>query len=327
MSRSSPQPPHEDTRSSSLPSFNPFAIESITPSSPESANGLVTPPATPQKKKDTNGKASNQSTPTRVGKALGRFALKVTTGPKRKMLSALFTQEDDTVDVLVREYVDFVSQHPEIKAVDRKKGVQNMGRCIHVASYIPLSPPSATLIVDKQEMLALLFARDVKYIYSCMLTDNRDLEEVTAAVGKTLNSFIIEFKSPDKSAQTSVVRTQSPATHLVYRFLGLSKCRSAAIDVPENSAWLFLYLHQLIYEKTAITYPTESGMHGRTKQQIQTAVNRDINALCNAKFGAGALSKNDKANNKVSPPGLLLTFPEIYVIPPQVVQSYRQQAE
>jgi hypothetical protein len=67
------------------------------------------------------------------------------------MLSALFSQEEeDAVDVLVREYVDFVSQHLEIKAVDREKGVQNMGRCIHIASYIPLSPPSANLIVNKQ---------------------------------------------------------------------------------------------------------------------------------------------------------------------------------
>jgi hypothetical protein len=152
-------------------------------------------------------------------------------------------------------------------------------------------------------MMALLFARDVKYIYSCILSDNRDLEEVIAAVRKTLNSFIIEFKFPDKSSPTSVVGTQSRATHLVYRFLGLFKFRSAVVDVPENTTWLFLYLHQLMYEKTAIAYPTESGIHGQTKQQIQRAVNRDINGLCNAKFRAGTLSKNDKANNKYpSPP-------------------------
>ena len=64
-------------------------------------------------------------------------------------------------------------------------------------------------------------------------------------------------------------------------------------------AWLFLYLYQLIYEKTAIAHRAESGMHGQTEQQIRTAVNRDLKALSNAKFGAGALSKNDEANNKV----------------------------
>jgi hypothetical protein len=230
------------------------------------------------------------------------------------MLSVLFSQEDDdAADARVKEYVEFVSQHPEIKAVDGKTGVKNMGRFVHVASYIPLSPPSATPIaatpiVTKEEMMALLFARDVKYIHSCILSDNRDLEEVIAAVGKTLNSFISEFKSPDESAESSFIRTESPVTHLVYRFLGLSKFSSTAIAVPENTAWLFLYLHQLIYEKTAIAYPSESGMHLQTKQQIQTAVNRDINALCNAKFGPGTLSKNDRANNKVLPFHLLLIF-------------------
>ena len=229
------------------------------------------------------------------------------------MLSVLFSQEDDdAADARVKEYVEFVSQHPEIKAVDGKTGVKNMGRFIHVASYIPLSPPSAapitaTPIVTKEEMMTLLFARDVKYIHSCILSDSRDLEEVTAAVGKTLNSFISEFKSP--STKSSFVRTESPVTHLVYRFLGLSKFSSTAIAIPENTAWLFLYLHQLIYEKTAIAYPTKSGMHLQTKQQIQTAVNRDINVLCNAKFGPSTLSKNDRANNKVLPFHLLLIFP------------------
>ena len=231
------------------------------------------------------------------------------------MLSVLFSQEDDdAADARVKEYVEFVSQHPEIKAVDGKTGVKSMGRFIHVASYIPLSPPPATPIaatstVIKEEMLTLLFARDAKYIHSCILSDSRDLEEITTAVGKTLNSFISEFKSPDESTESSFVRTESPVTHLVYRFLGLSKFSSTAVAVPENTAWLFLYLHQLIYEKTAIAYPTESDMHLQTKQQIQTAVNRDINALCNAKFGPGTLSKNDRANNKVLPFRLLLIFP------------------
>jgi hypothetical protein len=82
----------------------------------------------------------------------------------------VFSQEDDVeetlMDVLVREYVDFVSQYPEIKAVDVKKGDNNVGRCIHVASYIPLSPPPTTPIANKGEMMALLFARDLKYIFS-----------------------------------------------------------------------------------------------------------------------------------------------------------------
>ena len=201
-----------------------------------------------------------------------------------------------------------MSQHPEIKAVDVKKADKNMGRLVHVASYIPLSPPPTTPIINKGEMMALLFARDLKYIFFCTLSDSRDIEEVSAAVGKTLNSFISEFKPPDKNAKTTLVRTESPVAHLVYRFIGLSKFGTAAIKVPEDAAWLFLYLHQLMYEKTAIAYPTESGMHNKTKQQIQTAVNRDIKALSNAKFGPGSLSKNDEVNNKVLPPSFAADF-------------------
>jgi len=220
------------------------------------------------------------------------------------MLSVLFSQDNDhdAVGVLVKEYVEFVSRESEIQTVDGKKGLQHMGRCIRVASYIPLSPPPATLIINMGEMMALLFARDVKYVHACILSDRRDLEEVTAAVGKTLNSFISELMPPDLKPSTKTnVRSHSPATHLVYRFLGLSKFGSTSIDVPANMAWLFLYLYQLIYEKTAIAHRTESGMHGQTEQQIRTAVNRDLKALSNAKFGAGALSKNDEANNKVTP--------------------------
>jgi predicted transcriptional regulator len=63
--------------------------------------------------------------------------------------------------------------------------------------------------------------------------------------------------------------------------------------------WLFLYLHQLVYEKTAMTFPDTAGMPGKTRQQIQTVVNHDINALSVAKFGHEKLSKNDRKNNKV----------------------------
>ena len=85
------------------------------------------------------------------------------------MLSAVFEEEADVggklVDVLVKKYVEFVSQHPEIKMVGAKTAGQNMGRCIHVASYIPLSPP-LTAPIDNKEMMALLFARDLKYTFS-----------------------------------------------------------------------------------------------------------------------------------------------------------------
>ena len=145
--------------------------------------------------------------------------------------------------LFVKEHVEFLSQESEIQTVDGKKGLQHMRLRIRVASYIPLSPRAATPIINMGDMMALLFARDVKYVYSCILSYTRDLEEVTAAVGKTLNSIISEFIPPDlkSSTKTSVARSHSPATHLVYRFLGLSKFSFTSIDIPANMAWLFLY--------------------------------------------------------------------------------------
>lgn len=103
----------------------------------------------------------------------------------------------------------------------------------------------------------------------------------------------------DFMAHCNMHTTQSPAAHLVYRWTALAKFRSTSVGLSENMGWLFLYLHQLIYEKVAIAYPGESGMAGMTEQRIQTAVNRDIDALSRAKFGQDQLSKNDKKNNKV----------------------------
>jgi hypothetical protein len=74
--------------------------------------------------------------------------------------------------------------------------------------------------------------------------------------------------------------------------------------------WLFLYLHQLVYEKIATMFPDLAGMSGKTKQQIQTIVNHDINALSVAKFGHDTLSKNDRKNNKV---GLLLASADLEI--------------
>ena len=54
---------------------------------------------------------------------------------------------------------------------------------------------------------------------------------------------------------------------------------------PKNMAWLFLFLHQLVYMERAVLYPSECRrMPGKSDQQIRTKVNQDIAALCRAKF-------------------------------------------
>ena len=119
----------------------------------------------------------------------------------------------------------------EVQTIDGKKGLQHMGRCIRIASYIPLSPPPATPIINIEEMMALLFARDVKYVHSCILSDSRDLEEVIAAVGKTLNSFISEFMAPDlkPSTKTSTIRISLP-------------CNPSRLSIPWT-VQIWFYIH------------------------------------------------------------------------------------
>jgi hypothetical protein len=106
-----------------------------------------------------------------------------------------------------------------------------------------------------------------------------------------------EVKAPTKNANREIPRIHNPVHHLAYRFVGLARFR-LAVSPPENMAWLVLYMHQLMFEAIAFQYPDKVGMSGRSKQQIQTAVNEEIKALSKLKFGA-ALSKNDRTNNKV----------------------------
>jgi len=118
---------------------------------------------------------------------------------------------------------------------------------------------------------------------------------VTAAYGQTFRSFVEEFGADHNG---SLIHAHSPGVHLCYRFLALSKYRATAVAPAENMAWLFLFLHQLVYETTAIQYPSQCGMTGKTPQQIQARVNQDLAALSRAKFGKD-LSRNDRKNNKV----------------------------
>ena len=151
-------------------------------------------------------------------------------------------------------------------------------------------------------------------MFTSVQSDSSDIEQVVEAVGQSLKSFITNFKSPS---------TEFPATYLVYRWIGLARSQSLSVAPPENMGWLFLYMHQLIYEQTAIAFPDESGMSGKSKQQIQTIVNHDINALLTAKFGHDVLSKNDRKNNKVDLfHSYLLMFLEIYYIFVEIICVY-----
>jgi len=131
----------------------------------------------------------------------------------------------------------------------------------------------------------------VSYFFIWLSSDGRHVKEISQAVGKSFEAFLTQF--------TAVLQPDSPVAHMVYRWVGLARFSGSVINPPENIAWLFLYLHQLIYENTALKYAAECGLPGKTSQQIRTLVNIDLEALSDEKFSA-RLSPNNLKNNKVS---------------------------
>jgi len=127
------------------------------------------------------------------------------------------------------------------------------------------------------------------------VSDDSEIQQMTAAYGQTLQSFVAEFGADHDG---SLIKAQSSGVHLGYRFLAFAKYRATTVAPAENMAWLFLFLHQLVYETTAIQYPSECGMTGMKRQPIQTRVNQDLVALSRAKFGKD-LCRDDRKNNKV----------------------------
>jgi hypothetical protein len=222
----------------------------------------------------------------------------------RKSLQSTFPkpgkkgEEDAEYATLVMSYMGYANGLPDVKDVDVKKADGYVRRVLHVMDYIPLSPPDdAYLASNKDKVMSLLFATDPEYVsFLCIMTNCREITEVTAAIGQSLASFIMQVTAPTTPNTKNI-----PACLLAYRFVGLARFRRDGLCPPENMAWLFLFLHQLVYEKTALKFPTEAGLAGKSKQQIQTRVNNDIKALSDAKFGKDTLSKNDRSNNKVHP--------------------------
>jgi hypothetical protein len=116
-----------------------------------------------------------------------------------------------------------------------------------------------------------------------------DISDIESAesIGQSLERFPSECQGP---------LTASPITHLAYSWIARSKFHRSGAS--ENMAWMYLYLHQLVYQNVAIENQNQSRITGKSKQQ-ETLVNKDIISLCDAKFGQGRLTNNDRKNNKV----------------------------
>jgi hypothetical protein len=64
----------------------------------------------------------------------------------------------------------------------------------------------------------------------------------------------------------------------------LSQFASELVNPPCNLMWVFIFMHQLVYEAVAIKKPEECGFVVNAKPQtIETAVNKDLKSLLMAR--------------------------------------------
>ena len=74
--------------------------------------------------------------------------------------------------------------------------------------------------------------------------------------------------------------TAAPLAMMAARMCALTDFNRKALGPPTNTVWLYLFVHQLLYEKVAIMYPADSGFRSTTgAQAVETAVNTDLKDL------------------------------------------------
>jgi len=64
------------------------------------------------------------------------------------------------------------------------------------------------------------------------------------------------------------------------RMCALTDFNRKVLGPPTNTVWLYLFIHQLLYEKVAIMYPADCGFEStKGAQAVETAVNIDLKDL------------------------------------------------
>ena len=131
----------------------------------------LTPPATPEQRRPRN---TPIHTPTRVATILKKAAAFAPLPKFSCSLHDVFPkpstkkQASPPFDTIVRAYIQYVANNPEIKIkVDDKKGNDHVRRTMHVGAYIPLSAPQDPWLAgSKEHIMSLLFSTDTKFLRS-----------------------------------------------------------------------------------------------------------------------------------------------------------------
>ena len=102
------------------------------------------------------------------------------------------------------------------------------------------------------------------------------LSQFRSALDSTLTRFIGVYQS-DKLLK-------SPSHHLSFRLLALQHLQSV-LTPPVNLSWMFLFIHQVVYEEVAIKYPRQCRVGNVAPQTIRQMVNADLLRLLEIKTG------------------------------------------
>ena len=130
-----------------------------------------------------------------------------------------------------------------------------------------MSPPDDVyLISNKVKIISLLFATDAEYVsFPCIMSNYKEIMEVTAIVRQSLTSFIMQVIVP-----TTPNTENNPVVSFDILFCQpgeISKGNGQTLPHPESIVYL-LFLHQLVYKKANLKFPTEAELASKSKQQI-----------------------------------------------------------
>lgn len=64
---------------------------------------------------------------------------------------------------LLKDYQEFVAGEEDMQNINEKTALMWLKRFLHVASYLPMEPPSESLVGKNKAIMSLLFAKDGEY--------------------------------------------------------------------------------------------------------------------------------------------------------------------
>jgi hypothetical protein len=183
---------------------------SSTPTPPTPTTQLATPPVTPPKstQKSPRTKKPAKPTPTRVGKLIHQFGKVSFTPDEVTLLGDAMAGEDGVeIESLAKDYKDFVAS--DARDISNEEAVKHVKRMIHAADCLPRT-------TNRRDGAPLCSLTRVRSSLQSQLINNREIQQVTAAYGRTLQTFVEDFGAAHDG---SLIHVHSPGILLGYRFL------------------------------------------------------------------------------------------------------------